>query len=195
MSDVTVTVDDRGLAACLSLLSRDFADLAEDALTAAFVNGGVEMEVWRRTPKSDRTRVAQDVGLDTNIDNPRGDPARITTRKWREKVTPKQAAKVDAAGMTRLALSVLPQGPATPVDVLGFRRTSEGAEMRLASSVPYAGYVHETENPAEGEYWDHSKKGKGWSTPGTGNKYIEDVVDAQRMAEAMADRMNARMRI
>lgn len=187
MSDATVTVDDRGLAMCLSLLSRDFADLAEDALTAAFVNGGVEMEVWRRTPKSERAKYAERMGVGFN---PRNGQLK---RGWRDEVTPKQAERLDSYGLTRLANSLLPDGAHTSIDVLGFRTTSDGVEMRIASDVPYAGYVHEADKPAEGDYWTPGSVG-GWSTPGTGNKYIEDVVDVQRMAQAMADRIDAGMR-
>jgi dipeptidyl-peptidase-4 len=73
-------------------------------------------------------------------------------------------------------------------------KTSEGVEMTISSDVPYAGRMHEAEIPAEGDYWTPGNGGFGWSTTGTGNRYIEDVVDASRMAEAMADRMNAGMR-
>ena len=142
MSDVTVTVDDKGLAACLRLLSEDFADLAKEV-----------------------------------------------------RVTAEQADRLDSYGQTRLANSLLPDGAHTSIDVLGFRKTSEGVEMTIASDVPYAGRMHETDRPAEGDYWTPGNGGYGWSTQGTGNKYIEKVVDASRMAQAMADRMNARMRV
>lgn len=188
MSDVAVTVDDRGLAACLSLLSKDFADLAEDALTAAFVDGGVMEEMWHRIPQSERAKYAERMGVGF-------DKKGQLARGWRDKVTPEQADRLDAYGMSRLRDSLLPGGAHTRIDVLGFRTTSEGVEMTISSDVPYAGRMHETEVPAEGDYWTPGNGGFGWSTPGTGSKYVEDVVDAQRMAEAMADRMNARMRI
>ena len=187
MSDVAVTVDDRGLAACLRLLSSDFADLAEDALTAAFVNGGVEMEVWRRTPKSDRAKYAERIG-ESNRKGTGLKPG------WRDRVTAEQADRLDSYGQTRLANSLLPDGAHTSIDVLGFRTTSEGVEMTISSDVPYAGRMHETDVPAEGDYWTPGNGGFGWSTQGTGNRYIERIVDAQRMAQAMADRLNARMR-
>ena len=187
MSDVTVTVDDRGLAACLRLLSEDFADLAEDALTAAFVNGGVMSEMWHRIPKSERAKYAERIG-ESNRKGTGLKPG------WRDRVTPEQADRLDSYGLTRLANSLLPDGAHTSIDVLGFRTTSEGVEMTISSDVPYAGRMHETEVPAEGDYWTPGNGGFGWSTTGTGNKYIEDIVDAQRMAEAMADRINAGMR-
>lgn len=187
MSDVTVTVDDRGLAACLRLLSEDFADLAEDALTAAFVNGGVMEEMWHRIPQSERAKYAERIGES----NTKGTGLK---RGWRDRVTPEQADRLDSYGMSRLRNSLLPDGAHTRIDVLGFRTTSEGVEMTISSDVPYAGRMHETEIPAEGDYWTPGNGGFGWSTTGTGNKYIESVVDANRMAEAMADRMNARMR-
>jgi len=188
MSDVTVTVDDRGLAACLRLLSEDFADLAEDALTAAFVNGGVMEEIWKRTPKSQRAKYAERIGLKYNPRNGQ------LARGWRDQVTPEQAEKMDSYGQTRLANSLLPDGAHTGIDILGFRKTSDGVEMTISSDVPYAGRMHETDRPAEGEYWTPGNGGFGWSTPGTGNKYIERIVDVQRMAQAMADRLNAGMR-
>lgn len=188
MSEATVTVDDKGMAACLRLLSEDFADLAEDALTAAFVNGGVMEEVWRRTPKSQRAKYAERIGES----NAKGTGLK---RGWRDRVTAEQADRLDSYGQTRLANSLLPDGAHTRIDVLGFRKTSDGVEMTIASDVPYAGRMHETDRPAEGDYWTPGNGGHGWSTPGTGNKYIEGVVDANRMAKAMADRMDARMRI
>ena len=97
--------------------------------------------------------------------------------------------------MSRLRDSLLPGGAHTRIDVLGFRKTSDGVEMTIASDVPYAGRMHETEIPAEGDYWTPGNGGYGWSTQGTGNKYIDRTVDASRMAKAMADRLNAGMRI
>ncbi len=197
MSDATVTVDDRGLAACLSLLSRDFADLAEDALTAAFVNGGVMEEMWHRIPQSERAKYAERINPGIVKTSTRANGGQKVELKggWRDRVTPEQADRLDSYGMSRLRDSLLPGGAHTRIDVLGFRTTSDGVEMTISSDVPYAGRMHETETPAEGDYWTPGNGGFGWSTTGTGNKYIEDVVDAQRMAEAMADRMNARMRI
>lgn len=188
MSDAVVVVDDRGLAVCLTLLSEDFADLAEDALTAAFLNGGVLEDIWRRTPKSQRAKYAERIGLKFNPKNGQ------LARGWRDKVTPAQAERMDSYGQTRLANSLLPDGAHTDIDILGFRRTSDGVEMTIASDVPYAGRMHETDRPAEGDYWVPGNGGFGWSTPGTGNRYIERNVDASRMAKAMADRLNARMR-
>lgn len=188
MSEATVTVDDKGLAACLRLLSEDFADLAEDALTAAFVNGGVMEEMWHRVPQSQRAKYAERIGESTK--NGKG-----LKSGWRDRVTAEQADRLDSYGMGRLRDSLLPGGAHTRIDVLGFRKTSDGVEMTIASDVPYAGRMHETEIPAEGDYWTPGNGGYGWSTPGTGNKYIERTVDAQRMAKAMADRLNARMRV
>lgn len=188
MSDVTVTVDDKGLAACLDLLSQDFADLAEYALAAAFVNGGVMEEMWHRIPKSERAKYAERLGESTK-------GGKGLKSGWRDRVTAEQADRLDSYGMARLSDSLLPGGAHTRIDVLGFRKTSEGVEMTIASDVPYAGRMHETDRPAEGDYWTPGNGGYGWSTQGTGNKYIEKVVDANRMAQAMADRLNARMRI
>ena len=188
MSDATVTVDDKGLAACLRLLSQDFADLAEYALTAAFVNGGVMDEIWHRVPQSERAQYAERIGES----NAKGTGLK---RGWRDRVTAEQADRLDSYGMSRLRDSLLPGGAHTRIDVLGFRKTSDGVEMTIASDVPYAGRMHETEIPAEGDYWTPGNGGYGWSTQGTGNKYIDRTVDASRMAKAMADRLNAGMRI
>jgi hypothetical protein len=188
MSDVTVTVDDEGLKVCIDVLSEDFKDLAEGALTAAFINGGVMEDVWRRTPKSQRAKYAERIGES----NAKGTGLK---RGWRDRVTPEQADRLDSYGQTRLANSLLPDGAHTRIDVLGFRKTADGVEMTIASDVPYAGRMHETDKPPEGDYWTPGNGGHGWSTQGTGNKYIEDIVKPERMAQAMADRLNARMRV
>lgn len=194
MSDVTVVVDDGALMATVDLLGRGFEEAAKDALTAAFVLGGVEEAIWRATPKSSRTRAAMNAGLDVDLRDGSSRRGQITTRRWRGQVTERQAERIDQSGQERLARSLLPQGGFDSLDNLGWTQTSGGWEFRIQSSVPYAGYVHETDRPAKGEYWDHTKGGKGWSTPGTGAKYIEANVDARRMAEAMAARISARVR-
>lgn len=45
-------------------------------------------------------------------------------------------------------------------------------EVRISANTPYALAVHEAKKPVEGHYWEPGKKG-GWTTKGTGNKFIE----------------------
>ena len=192
MSDVVV--DDKGLSVILELLSQDFPALAQEALEDAFVNGGVLEDVWKATPKSERAKYAERIDPDlvryrTGVD---GRDSASLARGWRKRVTPEQAEKLDEYGQTRLASSLLPS--LSGLDQLGFRTTSSGVEFSISSSVPYAGRMHETSVPAKGDYWAPGKRG-GWSTAGTGAKYIEDVVDVARVTEALSDCLSKGARI
>lgn len=185
MSDVTIKVDDDGMEAVVKALGEGFARLAKEAVFEAYVLGGVQHDIWRAIPKSQQAKYAERLGNKEGkrLMKPDGTGLR---RGWRQMVTEEQADWLDSYGQTRLANSLLPRGGETGLDDLGFRETSEGVEFRIQSSVPYAGRMHETDKPAKGEYWTPGNGGFGWSTPGTGAKYIEDNVDARKMAEAMA---------
>ena len=193
MSDVTVTVDDAGMEAVVKLFGQDFSKMAKEALYEAYILGGVQADIWAQTPKSQQAKYAERLG------NKKG--AKLMQKsgkglvsKWRDKVTEEEADWLDSYGMTRLANSLFVQGENTSLDDLGFRQIPGGVEFRIQSSVPYAGRMHETDRPAKGEYWTPGNGGFGWSTPGTGAKYIEDNVDAGKMAEAMARCVMARVR-
>lgn len=69
-------------------------------------------------------------------------------------------------------------------------RTSFKIEIENAENVtfghyaPYAEYVHEMKNPQPGEYWT-PESGKGWTTKGTGQKFIENSL--KKYDEQIAD--------
>jgi hypothetical protein len=193
MSDVTVTVDDAGMEAVIRVFGVDFVRLAKEALYEAYILGGVQQDIWRATPMSQRAKYAERLGnkKGTRLMNKDGTGL---VRGWRGKVTEEEADWLDSVGMGRLRNSLFIQGENTSLDDLGFRQIPGGVEFRLQSSVPYAGRMHETDKPAKGEYWTPGNGGFGWSTPGTGAKYIEDNVDAQKMAEAMARCVMAKVR-
>lgn len=63
----------------------------------------------------------------------------------------------------------------------GVRTASTGVVefgIRANANIPYARRIHDTRKPAEGEYWQPGQYGfgHGWTTKGTGNKYIERPV-------------------
>jgi len=62
------------------------------------------------------------------------------------------------------------------------RETSERNAVTFGAHAPaslgYAGYVHEARKPREGQYWREGMHGhgRGWTTQGTGNKFVEKAV-------------------
>ncbi|MBO4797462.1 MAG: hypothetical protein J5494_01635 [Candidatus Methanomethylophilaceae archaeon] len=185
--DLIVIKDFRELNGILDHLQKDFPDMVRDSLEDAFIHSGVMEDIWRRTPKSERAKYGERIGVSKR------DGTGLVPH-WRDKVTKEQSDKLDAYGMTRLANSLLPSGVGTGLDQLGYQRTQIGWEFSITSSVPYAARMHETEKPAEGDYWTPGNGGYGWSTQGTGRKFIEDKIDPDRMGKILADRMTARMR-
>ncbi len=54
-----------------------------------------------------------------------------------------------------------------------FRLEIKGTEeINIGTTAPYSNFVHERKKPVEGHYWEAGKDG-GWTTKGTGNKFIE----------------------
>jgi hypothetical protein len=58
------------------------------------------------------------------------------------------------------------------------------------STLEYAGYVHEAVKPREGQYWTEGMLGygRGWTTQGTGNKYVTMAVE--EYADYIPDAVN-----
>lgn len=70
--------------------------------------------------------------------------------------------------------------------------------VRANSFIPYARRVHETKKPAEGEYWQPGQRGfgHGWTTKGTGNKYVERAVrdNAKWIPETFTKQLDKRLK-
>lgn len=126
--------------------NRLFVANREKVFTGAIVNSGLYGEIWRRTPKADRARYGK------------------------------------GAGRNQLAKSILPAGPSdTNLSRLPKVYTQHTLSYVLGSNLSYAPYVHDTQKPAEGHYWDRASTqssgyASGWSTPRTGNKFLEKPI-------------------
>ncbi len=69
--------------------------------------------------------------------------------------------------------------------------------VRANAQIPYAYYVHEAKKPGEGEYWTGGRGfGRGWTTLGTGNKYVQKPVDDNRewIPKTLTDRLDRELR-
>lgn len=125
---------------------RLFISNREDVFAGAIVNSGLYGEVWRRTPKADRGRYGK------------------------------------SAGRIQLARSIMPAGASDPkLKRLPKVYTQHTLSYVLGSDKSYAPFVHDATKPAEGHYWDrHSTQSSGmasgWSTPRTGNKFLEKPI-------------------
>lgn len=118
----------------------------DDVLRGAIVNSGLYGEIWKRTPKADRQRYGK------------------------------------SAGRMQLARSIMPAGAVDPqLKRLPKVYTAHTLSYVFGSDKSYAPFVHNTQKPAEGHYWDrHSTQSSGyasgWSTPRTGNKFLEKPI-------------------
>lgn len=177
-----------GLVKSLDTMARDWSNLRRDALEGAILNGGLLDAIWRRTPKSMMQRYASQMG-GVSIDS----KGRLA-RGWRHKVDPVVLAKVEEYGQERLARSLMPHGnrPGAKGMGLDIETSSDGAVYRIRSSIAYAEKVHETKHPREGQYWTPNG-GRGWTTPGTGNKYLSRPAEecAGRIARELAKNLSA----
>ena len=63
--------------------------------------------------------------------------------------------------------------------------------------VPYVSYVHEAIKPREGSYWQMGMlgRGRGWTTPGTGNRFVSRAVEnnADYIAEKTVEQFDLRL--
>lgn len=155
-------------------------DLAKDAVIGALMDGGFVREVSIRVPKSEYARYAANLrGWKIDKD---GNPIRTRVEltksgklpsNWRKKfgVNAADADRVqDKYGHGTLQKSLLPNGEKS--DPFEVKVGSKGSiSFRLSSSLVYANRMHETDKPAEGEYWAPGLD-RGWSTPRTGNGYL-----------------------
>ena len=187
MTVIRVNVTDLGLlAGNLRKLAEDWEEVAEDAMKGALVDGGYLREVMIRIPKSEYARYASRLTGEVNGERRR---VGLTVTKagsadgtgwgyklpssWAKRwgVDPKRAAKVrERYGHGRLQKSIVPDGNSNQ----SFWVTRNGGKLAIAlsSSLPYAARMHEARKPAEGDYWRPGRD-DGWSTPRTGNKYLE----------------------
>lgn len=134
--------------------------------------------VWKQAPKSSRQRYAKRASSKVDITSKGALPS-----GWRKQLSPKTLERVDATGQQRLAKSLMPQG--------GPQLREDAGEVRyiIESTVPYASFVHNAEKPRPGAYWDGSRRGGGWSTPGTGPRYLDEPLEKyeDRMKKAVTD--------
>lgn len=175
----------------LNRLSNQWTRLRREALEDAILNGSLLEEIWMRTPKSMMQRYASELGgikLTVKGDLPRG---------WRKKMNPEGLRTVDRYGQERLARSLMPGGtmPSQTYRGLDITDHSEGVSFFIRSDLDYAERMHEAQFPREGQYWTPNG-GKGWTTKGTGNKFLERPAEncADELAEIVADHLEEALR-
>ncbi len=137
------------LSSALAALHRDWDEIREDALTGAILFGGFTEDVIKRTPKSEYRRYKHFYG--------------------------EEIARRKGYGMQRLLKSLLKSGrPDMKTDFV-YERRAGMMSMAISSDVKYAYNVHEGIGmPGEGSYWNWDwKSNYGWSTEGTGIKFLE----------------------
>lgn len=186
MSDIEITIG--GLCRGLDSMTRDWPNLRRDALEGAILNGGLLDAIWQRTPKSMMQRYASQLG-GISIS-----PTGALSKGWRKKLDPRILAHVERYGQERLARSLMPHGnrPGSAGMGLDIETTSDGAVWRIRSSISYAEKVHEARSPREGQYWSPGE-GRGWTTPGTGAKYLSRPAEecAGRIARELARNLSS----
>lgn len=193
-------------------LPRLMRDSIEDALT----NGDSEIlaDIWKRTPQSDRARYAfryKAIG--------RGDWKKDGSglrNGWRKKIEDDETVsaqvgmdrlnRLDQYGQQRLRKAVF--GGQDTYGIKGMRVATDRRSARFAlvvEGVPYARRMHEAINIVD--YWSGStdkgigdKRGRGWSTIGTGAKFLTDPVQEKKLdirtdvRNALAYRLEEAMR-
>lgn len=168
-------------------LIRSFSERKEEVLTEAMVGALVNSpfldDVWRRTPKSERARYAEMMGLKVNWSN----RAQIESR-WKDKilgdesVSPATALdrykRLEAYGNSNLAKSIQPWGQKRSAhDLESHVSHSNGiVSFSLWSNLPYARRVHESEVPAS-NVWRPGQK-RGWSVRGTSGHFLYGTPDS-----------------
>lgn len=186
MTEIEVTIG--GLVSSLDDLARDWPTLRSDALEGAILNSGLLDAIWMRTPKSMMQRYASEMG-ELRINS-----SGALEKGWRRKMNPRLLAHVERYGQERLARSLMPNGnrPGARGTGLDIQTTPDGAVWRIRSSVGYAEKVHEARKPADGHYWTPGERG-GWTTPGTGSKYLSRPAEecAGRIARELAKNLSA----
>ena len=208
-----VEVTDLGeLANALRRLQDEWKEIAVEALADAFLLSGFLEAVWVRTPKSSREKYASRYSsVVLKVDRrDSSDPADWSTalrsgwadrllREARENGTraldkrEAAVARLNEYGMERLANSLLPNG--INKSSLQVAERDGGIALILSSSVPYAARMHETDTPAEGDYWIVGRK-TGWSARNTGNRYIERPYEEyqDRIVEEFGKQIDRRLR-
>lgn len=176
----------------LNRLSSQWTRIRREALEDAILNGSLLQEIWMRTPKSSMQRYASELGgirLSARGNLPKG---------WRKKMTAENLATVDRYGQERLARSLMPGGtmPSQTYRGLDITDHADGPSFFIRSDLDYAEKVHEAQFPREGQYWTPNSDRGGWTTRGTGNKYLERPAEdcADELAELVADHLEEALR-
>lgn len=187
-------------------LPRLMRDSIEDALT----NGDSEIlaDIWKRTPQSDRARYAYRYKA-LDLADWKKDGSALKTG-WRRKIGEangnRALDRLDEYGQQRLRKAVF--GGQDTYGIKGMRIATDRRSARFAlvvDDVPYARRMHEAINIVD--YWSGStdkgigdKKGHGWSTIGTGAKFLTDPVQEKKLdirtdvRNALAYRLEEAMR-
>lgn len=176
----------------LNRLSGQWTRIRREALEDAILNGPLLQEIWMRTPKSSMQRYASELGginLSVKGDLPRG---------WRKRLSAEDLHKVDRYGQERLAHSLMPGGtmPSQTYRGLDITDHADGPSFFIRSDLDYAEKMHEAQFPREGQYWTPNSDRGGWTTKGTGNRFLERPAEncADELAEIVADHLEEALR-
>lgn len=152
-------------------------DIREDALLGALVNGRLLGDIYRRTPKSYRARYAK-TSRDAFKKYSKGGVG--LSSGWQRHHSQSALDRLNRYGQERLARSLQPwKGVRTAASLRNMvRSTSGGIRFEISSDLPYARRMHEAGDLGQ---WTFGRD-RGWSTPGTGDRFIsipakEDAAD------------------
>lgn len=171
--------------------------IMSDSIAEALTNGRSEVlaDIWKRTPASDRYRYAYRYKAIEEGDWKQDGTA--LKSGWRKAIRDNNGQRsldrLDAYGMQNLRKAVFGGQDTYGIKGLVVKTGNGRASFTIqvkTEDAPYARRIHEATDITT--YWASSKnavgdkRGRGWSTQGTGAKFLTDPVDNKR-AQIRAD--------
>ena len=193
---ITIRINDLGeFANDLARLGASIPRIMQDSIEDALTNGRSEIlaDIWHRTPQSDRARYAYRY-RSINRKDWKADGSGLKSG-WRQKIEGDERIspwtanyrihRLDEYGQQRLRKSLFGGQDNYGIRGLEVKTARKAASFSLVTNLPYARRMHEATDIID--YWAGptdrdigAKRGKGWSTRGTGAKYLSDPVDNKR---------------
>lgn len=194
------------LADAIGRLADDWQDIARECMVYALVQSGYLEAVYRRTPRSSRERYVSARDASALRISERGDANDPSSwvaslrSGWEDRLARKGVSRDDIDrlseyGMGNLANSLVPNGNVRDSTIFDVRTSDTSVELSISSNVDYAARMHETDRPAEGEYWTPGRD-RGWSASDTGNRFLERPYEElqDRILERFAEALDRELR-
>ena len=204
-SGTIIRIEDMGIYSFkLKQLRTEIPRLMRDSVEDALTNGESEIlaDIWNRTPQSDRYRYAFRYKA-IDLQDWKKDGSSLKSG-WRKNFSEGQLNRLDQYGQQRLRKSLFGGQDTYGIKGMTVKSDQHRASFTLSSDLPYARRMHEAVDIVD--YWSGTekgigdKKGRGWSTVGTGAKFLTDPVHEKKMqirndvANALAYRLEELMR-